>query len=82
MTGTQEHDTAMATPKKAPENLQRRGPKPRGESSAATTTIRLTGDERAWLVDHYGGVSAGIVELIRQARVLTSQDSSAAPSPT
>lgn len=58
----------MATPKKPPEEHAKRGPKPRGDTTAATTTIRLTEGERAWLIDRYGAVSAGIVELIRQAR--------------
>lgn len=58
----------MATPKKAPEDLQRRGRKPRDNSPAGVTTVRLTDDERAWLINRYGGMSAGIVELIRQAR--------------
>ena len=59
----------MATPKKDRADLQRRGPKPKGESVAETTTIRLTDGDKAWLIDRYGSVSAGVHALIRVARL-------------
>lgn len=58
----------MATPKKPPEEHKRRGRPPRSQSPAIPTAVSLTEEERAWLIDRYGGVSAGVVELIRQAR--------------
>ena len=57
----------MATPKKAPEELQRRGRKPRdpsGRGKQVYATIPAPHEQE--LVSRYGSASVGIVEAVRR----------------